>query len=452
MKSIGVLSFLFTFISFFTFAQNIEIESINRQENFNDNIFLKSSQLVEQKLDSAFRYSDWDENTMEWIIGTKIEFFCNNNGDVNQSLSYSWDGIDNQWIKSQKSEYEYNGINLIDLITVYNWNDIDKNWVSSIKREFEISIDGQDSLSIEYEYTWDDNSDEWVTTQKNENSYNEATNKRQYLIYIWDDINLTWTISDQIREYFYDENGNAILYAIYKNDDESGQWNITSKVEYYYDEMQQLTEELSYSTGLIYINGEFVVSELSLSQKHEYNYDENGNDTLEYRYFYNYENWELFEKINKTYDNNGKVDSETAKIYHSINGQWVNNSKVLCEYDTYGNLISYDEYDWDSNQSEWINYGALEYYYSDFNITSNEKIPLLLSKIYPNPVSDVLTFNFKGEYGEATLELYDVKGQKLKSVTIENNEILNVSELKSGLYFYILNVGGKRQSGKIIKE
>lgn len=73
-------------------------------------------------------------------------------------------------------------------------------------------------------------------------------------------------------------------------------------------------------------------------------------------------------------------------------------------------------------------------------------------QLYPNPVSDELTINFeqKNDKEIYTFIVYSISGQLLleKMITVENNTI-NVSELKEGLYLYeMLKPNGTKLSGK----
>lgn len=68
--------------------------------------------------------------------------------------------------------------------------------------------------------------------------------------------------------------------------------------------------------------------------------------------------------------------------------------------------------------------------------------------IYPNPVDDVL-------YIEAdrlqSLDIYNLIGENVKRIDIPAKQI-DVSELKRGTYFIILNFEGKRVWRKLVKE
>lgn len=75
-----------------------------------------------------------------------------------------------------------------------------------------------------------------------------------------------------------------------------------------------------------------------------------------------------------------------------------------------------------------------------------------LSRVYPNPVSESVSFSFPSYYFQISFELFDLQGRKLIAKTIGSDEKVNMEGFRSGMYLYKLNVDGKVQSGKLVKE
>ncbi len=69
-------------------------------------------------------------------------------------------------------------------------------------------------------------------------------------------------------------------------------------------------------------------------------------------------------------------------------------------------------------------------------VSINEKETDIIS-IYPNPTKDYIQINFDKDYPDSkSVIIYDVFGQEIKSINkIENNTIVDISDLKSGIYF-----------------
>jgi hypothetical protein len=72
--------------------------------------------------------------------------------------------------------------------------------------------------------------------------------------------------------------------------------------------------------------------------------------------------------------------------------------------------------------------------------------------VSPNPFSDYITINKPNSYDRISFELFDIQGRKIMTKEVGNNENINMEGLIKGLYFYKLNIDGKKQNGKLIKE
>ncbi len=67
---------------------------------------------------------------------------------------------------------------------------------------------------------------------------------------------------------------------------------------------------------------------------------------------------------------------------------------------------------------------------------------------FPNPAKNNLTVNYavKGSFNTASIELFDVLGQKLISKNLASNKgevRLNINSLNAGVYFYSIRVNGQ---------
>lgn len=74
-----------------------------------------------------------------------------------------------------------------------------------------------------------------------------------------------------------------------------------------------------------------------------------------------------------------------------------------------------------------------------------------LFSVFPNPAETTVSFLF--ESSTASVSIFSVLGQKIIEKQITNqNPVLSVEALKSGLYFYTFDADGLRKTGKIIKQ
>ena len=73
--------------------------------------------------------------------------------------------------------------------------------------------------------------------------------------------------------------------------------------------------------------------------------------------------------------------------------------------------------------------------------------------VFPNPASNFLNVSLSQTFNSPKLELYDVQGRKVFSALLKQSDLLDVSNLKSGIYLYILKDGKEfKFTGKIIKQ
>ena len=70
--------------------------------------------------------------------------------------------------------------------------------------------------------------------------------------------------------------------------------------------------------------------------------------------------------------------------------------------------------------------------------------------VYPNPVSDHLYIK-SGAEGKAQLEIYDITAKLVLSRSeLDNKSMVDVSGLHEGVYFYSINHGEMRKTGKLV--
>ena len=90
------------------------------------------------------------------------------------------------------------------------------------------------------------------------------------------------------------------------------------------------------------------------------------------------------------------------------------------------------------------------------------KIPIKFLKNYPNPFNPTTTISFEiAEAGKTQIEIYNVKGQKVKTLlddamemgehsVIWNGTNSNNKQVASGIYFYKVSVNNTEQIKKMI--
>lgn len=71
---------------------------------------------------------------------------------------------------------------------------------------------------------------------------------------------------------------------------------------------------------------------------------------------------------------------------------------------------------------------------------------------YPNPAGNIITPNLNDDFTTANLTIFDIKGQVIDKMKIQNREPINIAHLSKGSYVFILENQGKMIFEKIIKN
>lgn len=79
-------------------------------------------------------------------------------------------------------------------------------------------------------------------------------------------------------------------------------------------------------------------------------------------------------------------------------------------------------------------------------ILGNDEYKVIAFQVYPNPTSDYLKINNWNQYNDTEVSIVSIQGQEIKKMKLDNN-IIDVSNLKSGVYF--LNLTNENQTGSV---
>ncbi|WP_203293972.1 FG-GAP-like repeat-containing protein [Luteirhabdus pelagi] len=71
--------------------------------------------------------------------------------------------------------------------------------------------------------------------------------------------------------------------------------------------------------------------------------------------------------------------------------------------------------------------------------------------LYPNPSTEYISFSLQGQ-NDLPLTITDVNGKIVITTTISSGETVSTQQLKSGIYFATIEVGGKKGNYKFIKK
>lgn len=114
--------------------------------------------------------------------------------------------------------------------------------------------------------------------------------------------------------------------------------------------------------------------------------------------------------------------------------------------------LGFQVYRW-KNES-WEDERDFTYFYSEWNVqgVGLEENELVMARIYPNPVSELLQVELQEGSSKATLTLYELTGRQVLRRQLHSSGTISLSNLPQGVYLYSLSVDGKIQSGKLVKR
>jgi len=375
-----------------------------------------------------------------------------------------------------------------------------------------LGYDGNFNRNVKKLYHWLNNS--WHPTEEIYEVYNvnnvitESTYHRQYNDYVNDfDHRDKWIytytnnlLTDVLlkRKYYQAQNysdiervkyeySNGKLDKITTTRKFNGQWDFSQKWENSYNSSNELIEIVRY----FYDNGSW-----DPEKKESYQY-QNGLEVEMIQSFYNNatNNWDIDRGIRRSYTTANLLDTlevsvmennvwELCTVYDYNYDSLLNLStsfihKNLCLSGTAG--IEKTEYVYDNNyphaelispydmeffrhkmltgNNELYNSGQwyqddIDIYYWTTVIPNNSESVLSGSQgvtTYPNPASNSLHFELPKSTEPATVELYNAAGQRVISQQLSDNT-LQLKDLPTGFYSYLVHQDGKAYSGKVIIE
>ena len=368
--------------------------------------------------------------------GTKDEYTFDANGDQVQSITYVMDPWTNQWLESKKVKSLYNPNRQLIQTINYGWSQSDSKWMGAYRAEL---------------------------------TYNASGNQVQIIIHYMAYIT---SLEAGKLEITKDSKGNVIQSISYQMDKDSPLFVPTSRNEYAFDSKNHLLQN-------IYSGWDKTTNQWLGIGKEVYSYNSKGNQTqsVTYSWYENINNWDAYSGwINQyVYDSKG---NETQKIVYRLLYPGINEGEYSEQFEKYesawdsqGNNIEHVKYRWDALDNAWefMEKNAYTYdwngnlkkriftnrtllfldqttwYYSEVKTPDTEPL-----KTFPNPASAYIFFNLDDIFEPASFELFDVQGEKVISQVFPFNRKVQVSQLRSGMYFYSIQQNDKIYKGKVM--
>ena len=369
--------------------------------------------------------------------GTKEEYTYDANGNQAQLIHYySWDKIVGNWVDNYKEENTFNSNGLITLSFRNDWDKLTSQWVIKFKTENIFNPDGQGTLSSTSK--WDKNLSRWIVISKVERTYDLSGHQT---LSIGSYLNETVSELENTmkQESIYDINGNRTVLMLYQWDTTSKRWETDRKVEFTYNSAGILTKRVElFGNGY---GGWMIVA------KWEYSYDSIGKITQMIGSWNRFGEEPLYldTKYEYLYDSIGTCIQNTAYRWTEQSSEWDLDTSTKFIFDSKGNLKQ-EIY---TNTAKNFNYKTTRYY-SEVETSITAPVSSIEVKCFPNPASEYITFDIEDISQPSSVELIDMQGKKVVSQILPQNKQIQVSQLKSGMYFYRIQQNNKTYKGKVV--
>lgn len=355
------------------------------------------------------------------------------------------------------------------LIAQYTWNGDTSEWDLSMKNNLTYDSRGNITSSTNVVVYGGFS----LGTSKYTAMYDANNHQTEHITYTWDFLSSSWAASTKnVSNY---TNGKKMLDTNYAWVTATSSWKLNGKSDYSYDGSGYLTLQIDSK-----LNNS--TNQLENAVKYVIMNDAAGRDTLstEYRWASNTSTWNLYGKTTMTYAANGAITSIINYEWNNSASLWKGQSKGVYMFDNKDNMTSVVSYTWDDNLSAWVpetksdflynangnltvntsylwstnawaKQSVSNHYYSPSKFTGlNEISGGVEITIYPNPAIDFLKIN--NLLKPATVSIATVDGRVIvfNRQLIENE--IDVSGLKTGLYFLFVNTGEGKYTYKFVKK
>ena len=367
-------------------------------QSFKD--YIKRDYIYDNNLKIEESQFKWENES--WVGLTKSEYE-HVNGVISQIIESDWEN--GSWVYEYKYVREYD-TNVSDrLLSQQKLKWSNDTWAENLKWESQYDTNGNEIL-FQY-FTYNEDLQSYQLYSKQEKTYNENNEKIEQVNYSHCS---TSCHNSSKHEYYYD-NGNLINVKYY-NWQQNG-WVLTSEYEYEYDDNGNQTKNFR----LISVNGVLVTKDLIL-----YQFDNYGNRIFSDQTYYDETtNTILFTKISEwEYDQN-------FLISYLVDMDWLDGDNESYEYkteyttqsETETNLVRVgvtSEYDSVSDEWNTLTDEQFNSYYNYVKLSSLSNISSQLNDvtIYPNPTTSVVTLQGGKQYD---IEVYTLQGKKVMALT-----------------------------------
>lgn len=388
---------------------------------------------AEMKFDSAVT-KNWIAETAQWQNDTKDEYVYDSSMKNTQWLNSDWNANSNSWEIWSRTELEYNENGAVSKMDIYESYEPGTTPVLMNTVNAFYSAEGQLD-SVQHWYA--QGPDTWILEGKQHYHYNESGQLTEMNMWILEEDEGEAYMSVMRFVYTYNNAGKMETSSLYFLFDEEEM--LFFKTEYNFDGSGRLAFTEDWSLSLMSF-------QLEKNTRTDFEYNASGDVSTETFSSWDAagEAWIATETDTYAYFdfNMSEVHFPSYLLFFGIVEEAPMSGKAVKEIETM---------EWTEGTSHLSS--KTIFYYSAGTNTSANHLSTLKFSVYPNPVSETVTFNWSGNHSTLLLAIYQLTGKKVLEQPVTSGRPVSLPTIGNGIYLFQLKDGTQSiHKGKLIKK
>lgn len=391
-------------------------------------------------------------DSLIWSSGDKYIYYYNNVGNPDYLVMFSSSGVPNQ-----RTDYTYNSSAQVVQRTMSNWNSMAMQWDSLSRTVFYYSMSGV--LDSMHSFSWVTLTQQWDLVSRTLRSYDASGNLILLDLLTWNTNTGQW--SSYLTEAYTFNSSGLLQMQVSSALNQAGTALVPqTKVEYYYTMSTPPFPDSAIISNYNTLTQSWVLNAKDL-------YTLTNASTGDYYYITLVSgspgSWVPTYKEEFYFNSLGDILQQNSYNYNTSTGSWINSNRREVTYDVtvpLSQLYVYEYYQFLSkilvdgfyswNGTTYVLLNKADYYWSDV-ITGLNDLSENQGIIYPNPASEQL-FVVPASPGISKFSISDLSGRQIFKQVISGKTEVDISSLKPGVYLWRVDNNSKMSSGKFVKS
>jgi hypothetical protein len=387
---------------------------------------------------------------------------------LDSTISRELDQGSGIWHNSWKNEYTYNALPAVSTYREKGWNSEEAKW--KVHDWTEIDYDNNGLPEAYTIWTTNNGTTEELHLDSKMTAHYSTSGILDSILFWTYAPPGTWILETGMYYYYHTSGSLEKIEMIILEEDEGEIIETVMVYKLGYDSQQRL---ISTEVSILYGEEELIYSRI------DYEWNSSGKLTsyeISALSFFTFTLEKSF-RIEIQYNQEGDISVETESTWNSTTSAWEQSERN--EY-TYGNINSSDVvfpnmlsiaygtgYEVNSQSGKapmvvntfervnnnWLNTGKTTYFYSGGATTALTEPLISESRVYPNPFTDRLYFQWSAKATELKVEVYSISGIRVIEQTITRDNPVDTRHLPGGTYLYRLTDGGRLlDTGRLVRR